>query len=150
MTTFFMPQNLNNYHQTSPLKHKFQLLCPKTLNTFTKPWPSNNDPTCMPRTLWKNGVICNLAIRFLSCNDHLQLICNSAYFSECECYQTSCMSCNSPYIYSTTHCNFVTTTFFQLLCNSPMTTTIMSRCCQFSSIHQNLAHSTLEIFWCFS
>jgi hypothetical protein len=41
--------------------------------------------------------------------------------------------CNSLQLYY----NFVTTTPFQLLCNSPMTTIIMSCWCHFSSIHQN-------------
>jgi hypothetical protein len=49
-------------------------------------------------------------------------------------------------IYGTIHYNFVTTIPFQLLCNSPMTTIIMSCWRHFSSIHQNLTHGTMKIF----
>jgi hypothetical protein len=75
-------------------------------------------------------------------------------------------NCNSPYlyivsvikqvaivatvvihrIYSATHYNFVTTTPFQLLCNFPMITIIMSCWHHFSSINQNLTHGTMKIF----
>jgi hypothetical protein len=86
-----------------------------------------------------------LTSQFLNCIRHLQLI----IFIHCECYRTSCKSCNSPYIQCNSlqlNYNFVTTTSFQLLCNSPMTTIIMSSWRHFSSIHQNLTRGTMMIF----
>jgi hypothetical protein len=52
----------------------------------------------------------------------------------------------------TTCCNSITILsqfFFQLLCNSSMTTIIMSLWCHFTSIHQNLSTGTMKIFWWF-
>jgi len=86
-----------------------------------------------------------LVIQFLSCIRHLQLI----VFIHCECYWTSCKSCNSMYIQCNSLqfiYNFVATTPFPLLCNSVMTTIIMSCWCHFSSIHQNLTRDTMKIF----
>ncbi len=56
-----------------------------------------------------------------------------------------------------THCindftlvELIATIYFQLLCNSLMTTTIMACWCHFSSIRQNLTHGTMRIFgWMF-
>jgi hypothetical protein len=56
---------------------------------------------------------------------------------------------NSPYIWCNSlqfNYNFVTTTWFQLLSISPMTTIIMSCWHHFSSIHQILTHGTMKIF----
>jgi hypothetical protein len=86
-----------------------------------------------------------LATQFLNYIRHLQLI----IFIYCECHWTSCKSCNSPYIRCNSvqfNNNFVATTPFQLLCNSPMTTIIMSCWRHFSSVHQNLTHGTTRIF----
>ncbi len=100
-------------------------------------------------SLWKEGVFAiGLATQFLSCITHLQL----TVFICCECYLTSCKSCkncNSPYIQCNSlqlNYNFVTRTPFQLLCNSPMITIIMSWWCHFSSIHQNLTCGTMKFF----
>ncbi len=109
-------------------------------------------PMCIYITM-KKKVFCNLA-----CNSifELQWPFATLCFYTHECYRTSCMSCkrcNSPYIShsSATHYNSIaTTTPFQLLCTSPMTKTIMSCWCYFSSIHQNLTGDILKIFgWCF-
>ncbi len=99
-------------------------------------------------SLWKKGCFAiGPAIQFVSCIRHLQL----TVFICCECYPTSCKSCkncNSPYIRCNSlqlNYNFVTT-LFQLLCNSPMITIIMSCWHHFSSIHQNLTCGTMKIF----
>ncbi len=97
----------------------------------------------------KNGCfVIGLAIQVLICIGHLQLIIFMCY----ECYRISCKSCrnyNSPYIWCNSlrlNYNFVTTTSFQLLCNSPMTRTIMSCWHHFSFIHQNLTRGIIKIF----
>jgi hypothetical protein len=92
-----------------------------------------------------------LETQILSCIEHLQL----TVFICCECYWTSCKSyksyksfnllyirCNSLQL----NYNFVITTPFQLLHNSPMITIIMSCWHHFSSIHQNLTCGTMKIF----
>jgi len=83
-----------------------------------------------------------LAIQFLSCIKHLQL----TIFIRCEYYQRSYntlyIQCNSLQF----NYNFIITTLFQLLCNSPMTIIIMSCWCYFSSIHQNLTRRTMKSF----
>jgi hypothetical protein len=87
----------------------------------------------------------SLVTQILSCIKHLQL----SVFIWCEYYRTSCKSCNSPYIQCNSlqlNYNFVATTPFQLLCNSPMTIIIMSCWCHFSSFHQNLRHGIMRIF----
>ncbi len=64
----------------------------------------------------------SLATQFLNCIGHLQLtifICYECYWTSCK----NCNSCNSLYIRCNSlqlNYNFVTTTPFQLLCNSPM------------------------------
>ncbi len=58
-------------------------------------------------------------------------------------------ACNSLYN-DFTLVELIATIYFQLLCNSLMTTTIMACWCHFSSIHQNLTHGTMRIFgWMF-
>ncbi len=90
----------------------------------------------------------NLATQFLSCIRHLQLI----IFICCEYYKTSCKSCkncNLPYIRCNSlqlNYNFVVTTPFQVLCNSPMTTIIMSCWRHFLSIHKKLTCGTMKFF----
>jgi len=87
-------------------------------------------------------------LQFLSCIGHLQLI----VFICCECYWTSCKSCkscNSLYVWCNSlqfNYNFLTTILFQLLCNSLMTTIIMSCWHHYSSIHQNLTCGTMRTF----
>jgi hypothetical protein len=79
-------------------------------------------------------------------------ICNSLYFYTHNYYRTSCMNCNSLHIRSHSNiiiCNFITTILFQLLCNSPITTTMMSYWRHFSSIHQNVTCGTMKFFWWF-
>ncbi len=97
----------------------------------------------------------SLTTQFLSCIGHLQLTINCILHYEC--YWTSCKSCksyNSLYIQCNSlqfNYNFVATTHFQLLCNSPMTIIIMSCWHHFSSIHQHLTHGTMKknlwFFW---
>jgi len=113
------------------------------------PYETKNHP---PFTLWKKRVFCNWA-----CNSIWITITiyNSLYFYTHECYE-NCMGykkCNPIYIwfhFNATQYNLIATlsqtTHFQLLCNSPMTTTIMSWWCHFSSIHQNLTHDIMKIF----
>ncbi len=110
-------------------------------HTYTL-WKKNCFATSVATQFWFASDNCNL---ILNCIGQLQLI----VFIRCECYWTNCKSCNSPYI----HCNslqlnynFVATTLFQLLCNSPMITIIMSWWHHFSSIHQNLTCGTMKIF----
>jgi hypothetical protein len=100
-------------------------------------------------SLWKEGVFAiGLATQFLNCIRHLQLI----VFICCECYSTSCKSyknCNSPYIKCNSlqlNYNFVARTHFQLLCNFPMITIMMSWWHHFSSIRQNLTCGTMKKF----
>ncbi len=64
--------------------------------------------------------------------------CNSIF----KLHRTLVIHC----IYGATHYNFVATIPFQLLCNSLMTTIIMSCWHHFSSIHQNLTHGIMKIF----
>jgi len=98
------------------------------------------------KTLWKKGCfVTSFATQFLSCIGHLQF----TVFICCECYWTSCKSCNLSYIW----CNllqlnykFVATTLFQLLCNFLMIIIIMLCWRHFLSIHQNLTHGTMRIF----
>jgi hypothetical protein len=53
------------------------------------------------------------------------------------------------HIYNLTRMQLFAATLFQLLCNSPMTTTIMSCWRHFPSIHQNLTHGIMKSFWWF-
>jgi len=74
--------------------------------------------------------------------------CNFSYLYDV-CYQTSCKSCNSLYIWCNSlqfNYKFDATTPFQLLCNSLMTTIIRSCWHHFSSIHQNLTRGTMKKF----
>ncbi len=100
----------------------------------------------MHHALWKKGCfVTSLATQFLSCIGHFQL----TVFICCECYWKSCKSCNSPYIWCNSlqlNYNFVATTLFQLLCNSPMTIIIMSCLRHVSSIHQNLTWARRGFF----
>jgi hypothetical protein len=85
-------------------------------------------------------------------------ICNSLYFYTHKCYRTSCMNCNSLYIqshFNTILYNSIVTIHFQLLCNSPITTTIISCWRHFSSIRQNGIYGTMKKklwffleYWC--
>jgi hypothetical protein len=82
-------------------------------------------------SLWKKKKKCfatSLTTQFSSCIWHFQLI----VFIHHGCYRTSwqnCKNCNSSFIWCNSlkfNYNFFTTTHFQLLCNSPMTTIVMS------------------------
>ncbi len=98
-------------------------------------------------SLWEKMVFCNWP-----CNSIFQLHWTLA--THCiymlwilldklqELQLTIYIGCNSLQLYY----NFVTTTPFQLLCNSSMTIIIMSHWCHFSSIHQNLTHAIMKIF----
>ncbi len=103
-------------------------------------------------SLWKKRCFAiSLATQFLNCIEHLQLTIFICY----ECYRTSCKnykSCNSLYIWCNSlqlNYSFVVKIPFQLLCNSPMITIIMSCWHHFSSIHQNLTCGTMRIFYDF-
>jgi hypothetical protein len=111
-------------------------------------WSNNLSKPLAPH-YEKNGCfVIGLATQFLSCIKQLQCI----IFICCECYQTSCKSYksyNSPYIWCNSlqlDYNFIATTFFQLPCNSLMTTFIMSCWHHFSSIHQILTCGIMRIF----
>jgi len=78
-------------------------------------------------TFWNNGVAISLAIGFLSCNNHLQPICNSMYFYEWVLsdklhklqHQMQIIVCEIMYICNS--CNSISTMKEQLSCNSNAT-----------------------------
>ncbi len=72
----------------------------------------------------------------------LQLDLQLNFWVALDTYNSLYIWCNSLQL----NYNFVAKTPFQLLCNSSMTIIIMSRWCQFSSIHQNLTRGTMRIF----
>jgi hypothetical protein len=65
-----------------------------------------------------------LATYFFKCTGHLQFI----IFKHHECQWINCMSYKTVihHIYNATHCNFIKTTHFQLLCNSIIIAPMMS------------------------
>ncbi len=104
----------------------------------------------MLHTLWEKKVFCNWPSNSISkLHSTLATHCIYMLWVLLDKLYKNCKSCNLSYIQCNSlqlNYNFVTTTPFQLLCNSPMITIIKSCWCHFSSIHQILTHDTIKIF----
>jgi hypothetical protein len=113
------------------LKNSMKLL--KTCIRNTHPLPNCNlfvkvqvRAWCMHQTIWEKKVFCNRPCKL---NFWIAMTtCNSLYF-----YVVSTIGqvawvakITTRCVYGAIHCNSITTIHFQLWCNSPMITTIMS------------------------
>jgi len=88
---------------------------------------------------WKHGFKCPNIMRKKGV---LQLALQLNFWNVLDTYNSSYIWCNSLEL----NYNFVTTTPFELLCNSPMIKITMSCWHHFSSIYQSLTNGTMKTF----